>query len=148
MMALSSSLGAEQRAISVRDFRNLIELSSLSVSPDGRSVAFIRTTWDYTNDTKHATLATVESHSGSQRALTDDKHPVSKPHWSPKGNLIAFISQSKQKQDEVFVVSPGGGGTRQITHTVHGVQQFAWSGKNDPSVRRAFSDHAAKRRHQ
>lgn len=131
VMVLSSNLGAEQGPISVRDFRNLVELSSLSVSPDGRSVAFVRTTWDYTNDTKHTTLMSVDSHGASQRALTDGKHPVSKPQWSPTGNLIAFISQSKQKQDEVFVIAPPGGGYRQITHSLHGVQQFAWSPAGD-----------------
>jgi Tol biopolymer transport system component len=131
LLASASLSMAQPAPISIRDFRSLVGLENLTVSPDGKWVALVKTTSNYTNDQKDAKLIVVSTSTGVTKTLAMGSRQAASPHWSPHGDEIAFLSKSKQKQDEVFVIPAKGGGAKQLTHSLHGVQQYAWSPNGD-----------------
>ncbi len=77
------------------------------VSPDGRSVVFVRTE----NKISHLFIASTDGN-GQARRLGDITGTV--PRWSPDGNWISF-SPNRTVSSGVFIVHPDGGGLRRIS---------------------------------
>lgn len=115
----------------IDDYRRLVGVSSVQLSPDGKRVAFIRSIPNFKTDKSETRLMVVEVASRALKAISDGKIFVSAPRWAPSGASIAYVSQGSNKQDQVFVVPFHGGKPHQITHSRHGVQQFAWSPSGD-----------------
>ena len=79
------------------------------VSPDGRSVAFVRTE----NKISHICIAPTDG-SGQARPLGDITGTV--PRWSPDGKWISF-SHNRTVSSGVFIVHPDGTGSKRISAT-------------------------------
>ena len=67
-------------------------------------------------DTKKITVLTTGDHSNDNF-----------PHWSPKGDLITFISDREDNDYEVYVIKPDGTGMRRITHIPGNEGHPVWS---------------------
>lgn len=79
------------------------------VSPDGRSVAFVRTE----NKISHICIASTDG-SGQARPLGDITGTV--PRWSPDRKWISF-SHNRTVSSGVFIVHPDGTGLKRISAT-------------------------------
>ena len=77
------------------------------VSPDGRSVAFVRTE----NKISHIYIASADG-SGQARPVGNITGTV--PRWSPDGQWISF-SPNRTASSGVFIVHPDGRGLRRIS---------------------------------
>ena len=119
--------GAFARPIDMTAFNHLIGIMSPAVSPDGKRVAFIKSVPNLTSDKNMKTLEVADVASGALHALTKAGDDLSLPSWSPAGNAIAYISEGRNKQDQIFTVPLNGGSARQITDAKNGVEQFSWS---------------------
>ena len=108
-------------------FRHLTGVMSPAVSPDGKRVAFVKSVPDFTADKNMKTLEVVDVATGALHALTKAGDDLSSPSWSPAGNAVAYISEGRNRQDQIFVVSTSGGPVREVTATKNGVEQFSWS---------------------
>jgi dipeptidyl aminopeptidase/acylaminoacyl peptidase len=117
--------------LTVKDFRSLVTLSSIDLSPNGKSVAFIQSIPDITNDRNETTLTVLDVSTGALKALSPKGRSADAPKWSPSGKQIAFLSESKDKTTQVFIVSVNGGKPREVTFAKNGVQQFAWDPTGD-----------------
>jgi serine/threonine protein kinase/WD40 repeat protein len=78
------------------------------VSPDGRSIAFVRVH----EGTEHVYVAPVAG--GVERLLTASAASV--PRWSPDGRLIAF-GADRRFSNGVFVIGSDGTGERRLTRS-------------------------------
>ncbi|KAK9950433.1 hypothetical protein M0R45_005926 [Rubus argutus] len=87
-----------------------------SCSPDGKSLVF------RSGRTGHKNLYIVDAvdgeFNGGIRQLTEGPCIDTMPHWSPKGDLIAFSSNRHKPDDEavfsIYVINPDGSGLRRI----------------------------------
>jgi Tol biopolymer transport system component len=79
------------------------------VSPDGRSVVFVRTE----NKISHLFIASTDG-TGRARPLGNITGTV--PRWSPDGNWISF-SPNRTASSGVFIVHPDGSGLRRISES-------------------------------
>ncbi|KAK9950436.1 hypothetical protein M0R45_005928 [Rubus argutus] len=87
-----------------------------SCSPDGKSLVF------RSGRTGHKNLYIVDAvdgeFNGGIRQLTEGPCIDTMPHWSPKGDLIAFSSNRHKPDDgavfSIYVINPDGSGLRRI----------------------------------
>ena len=126
MLASAPVSAVSARALETRDLTQLAGLASPAISPDGRNVLYVETHRVIAGDTSTTTLVSVNVADTSRRELTQERHGVAAPAWSPNGKQIAFLAGDKRKISQVFVLPFDGGEARQLTHTAAGVQQFAW----------------------
>ncbi len=109
------------------DLRSGVGVSDVQISPDGTSIAYVRSTADYTHDTWNSTLMLVPAAGGTPRAITKTLHSIGSPQWSPSGDRIAYVGDDAKKNSQIFVLPSSGGTATQITHAKNGVEQFAWN---------------------
>jgi len=86
-----------------------VALEREQFSPDGRERVFVA------NDEQgipQLFIATIGQ--GTLRQVTAGKSMSYDPAWSPRGNLIAFVSQ-EPGNDEIFVIQSDGRGRRRLT---------------------------------
>jgi dipeptidyl aminopeptidase/acylaminoacyl peptidase len=103
-------------------------VTSATISPDGRSVAFTRShPRAAAEDTLpglrgFSELWVVPSAGGTPRAIVQAPLSASAPAWSPDGAQLAFLHRG-----QVHVVPATGGEPRAITSAPTGVMAFQWS---------------------
>jgi dipeptidyl aminopeptidase/acylaminoacyl peptidase len=103
-------------------------VSSATISPDGRAVAFTRShPRAAAEDTLpglrgFSELWVVPSAGGTPRAIVQAPLSASAPAWSPGGAQLAFLHRG-----QVHVVPATGGEPRAITSAPTGVMAFQWS---------------------
>lgn len=110
-----------------------------SISPDGRSVVFVRFL-----DAGHSAVFVVPSAGGTARRLTGDEAQVSYPRWSPDGSSIVFTRgmPGGPNGSDLWIVPARGGSARLLTSYASGMSTFsgAWSPDGKQIVFEAYAN--------
>ncbi len=106
----------------------VVRVTDPQISPDGTSVVVVVSRPNYEENRFDAELILVDTASGNRRVLTRERRELTSPRWSPQGDRLAFLSQpAGAAKPQVFIMPMNGGDSWQVTKSITGVQQFAWS---------------------
>jgi dipeptidyl aminopeptidase/acylaminoacyl peptidase len=121
--ALSAAPGAQagRRPMTIEDLLVAVRIADPQLSPDGRTVAFVRTTTDPASGRRNADVWSVPADGGTAKELIGGDKSENTPRWSPDGRKLAFIS-TRDGAAQVYVADAGGGGIHKITDLAIGVQ--------------------------
>ena len=136
-----------QKKFEIADYAKMVNLTDPQVSPDGKSVVIVVSKPDYDKNRFNAALVLIDVASGKRRVLPQDRFAVSSPRWSPNGEQLAFISkdgQSKEANNQIFLLSMLGGESKQITKAPKGVQHFAWCSNSTDIAYAALNEPKSK----
>ncbi len=109
------------RAMTIDDLLAAVRIADPQLSPDGRSVLYMRTTTDLASGRRNADIWRVPAEGGAGRALIAGERSENTPRYSNDGRRIAFIS-NREGTSQVFVADADGSGVRQVTDLALGVQ--------------------------
>ena len=110
------------RPMTIADLLAAVRVSEPQLSPDGRTVVFVRATTDVATGRRNADIWAVPADgSAAPKMLIGGEKTENSPRWSPDGTRIAFIS-SRDGAPQVYVADPDGGNVRQVTRVEAGAQ--------------------------
>jgi dipeptidyl aminopeptidase/acylaminoacyl peptidase len=119
---------AAPRAFQLDDLRKIVSLGDPQISPDGKDIAVIVSTPDWTTDKARKQIDLVAVANGARRTLVSHRDSLSSPRWSPDGTRLAFLAKdTSSKQTQIFVLPMNGGGARRVTDNKQGVDDYSWS---------------------
>jgi dipeptidyl aminopeptidase/acylaminoacyl peptidase len=110
--------------VATREARQLtngaVHVTGLSLSPDGRTIAFAGQPTPRIPDNYRSDIYTIPSAGGAPMPLVNWKGSDDAPAWSPDGKWIAFVSQDGRDEDwyantRVSVVAAAGGAPRSLS---------------------------------
>jgi dipeptidyl aminopeptidase/acylaminoacyl peptidase len=104
----------QKRAITFDDLISFGRVSDPQVSPDGKTVAFVVTTYDKAENTGNSNIFLVQSDGGDVRQLTNAKKINNTPRWMPDGKSTAFVS-TRDGESQIWVISVTGGEATKVT---------------------------------
>ena len=125
--------------VTLDEFFNSVEFSSVALSPDGHMVAIATERADWEAERFRQDLWLWRDSDGVLIPLTQSGHD-SDPKWSPDGKWIAFLSDrdadsdKSDKEDDdkkgvthLYLIPVGGGEAFPVTRGAEDVHSFAWS---------------------
>jgi dipeptidyl aminopeptidase/acylaminoacyl peptidase len=110
--------------------RDLFDLSAASdpqVSPDGRSVAYVRRSADIMTDKARSSIWLINLATGEQRPLVTGAGDHSSPRWSRDGRRLAYVSTAEGGAPQLFVRWMDTGQTVRVTGLPDSPKAISWS---------------------
>ncbi len=126
MFAFAAEPALDASRFNSADIFELETASDVQISPDGRTIVYVRTRYDVMTDQPRANLWTIDAKSGAHRPLRSDGDSHRSPRWSPDGTRVAYISNAEGKP-QLFVRWMDTGQTALLTNLVEGPGDLAWS---------------------
>jgi dipeptidyl aminopeptidase/acylaminoacyl peptidase len=117
---------AKIQPYTIQDQVALRRVSSPSVSPDGRNVAYVLRSTDLEANRGRTDLWLTSLQGGEPRQLTSHPENDSQPLWSPDGRSLYFLS-TRSGSSQVHHLPLEGGEARQVTQLPVDVGSFALS---------------------
>jgi len=114
------------RYFSGSDLFNLEVATDPQISPDGRTIAYVRRSNDIMTDRARPTIWLVDVATGQQRPLVAGPGSYSSPRWSPSGDRLAYVG-SDTGGPQLFVRWMAGGDSARITGLPDSPDSIAWS---------------------
>ena len=96
------------------------------ISPDGRSIAYVRMGMDVKTDRPRGTIWLMAADGGHARPLSGADSSFH-PRWSPDGSRIAYLAPGGDGSTQLFVYWVDSGVTAPITRLVESPSAPAWS---------------------
>jgi dipeptidyl aminopeptidase/acylaminoacyl peptidase/predicted dienelactone hydrolase len=125
--AIASAAEPARRVPTVEDLLLLKSVGGVSISPEGKWVAYIVNETDFKNDAFLSHIWLADTVSGRRFQLTRGDKSAGSMHWSPDGQWLAFTSGRGGDKNQLFAIAPDGGEAVQLTKFETGVSDFAWS---------------------
>jgi dipeptidyl aminopeptidase/acylaminoacyl peptidase len=122
-VALAASAGAQaNRPMTTDDLITAIRITDPQLSPDGRTVVFVRTTTDASQGQRSADIWAVPADGSSAPGeIIGGGKTENTPRFSPDGRRLAFIS-TRDGAAQVYIADADGSNIRQVTSISGGVQ--------------------------
>lgn len=125
--SIVQSAEAGKRAFTIEDLYRVKTLSHLTLSPDGRFLAFDLDVKDFGKGKSNKDLYWVSTRGGEPRRLTfTENQAETAPAWSPDGKQLAFISVRDGKPG-IWLLPVDGGEARLLISVASGVSDIRWS---------------------
>lgn len=119
------------RTFTGADLFSLEFASDPQISPDGRTIAYVRRSNDIMTDRARSTIWLVDVASGAQTPLIAGPGTHLSPRWSPDGARLAYVSTLEGGAPQLFVrwMAPGAnqGATARITGLPDSPSSITWS---------------------
>ena len=116
---------AQDTPYTLEDFLQSPTLGSVSVSPDGRQVAWTRSARSLDDDKRFTELWLGDRDGKNARRLTWENERVSGVAWRPDGSLS--FRRAVDGKSQVWINPLDGGEPRPVTDLAGGVQAYWWS---------------------
>jgi len=108
--------------MTINDLLTAVRVSDPQISPDGKLVAFVRTTTDLTTGKRNADIWVVPADgSAPPRLLVGGDKTENTPRWDPGGEHLALIS-TRDGDPQIYIANADGTNVRQFTKVAGGVQ--------------------------
>jgi len=111
-------------AIKIEDLYRIKYLREITLSPDGRKVAYT-VEWLDRKDNKYYSNLFVADPNGTNRCFIRGKKNIHRPRWSPNGRLIAFLLTDKDKTN-IWTIPVDGGEANQVTDVDGSFGSYTW----------------------
>lgn len=130
--------GAGKRAVTADDLYRFTYVSDPQLSPDGATVAFVRTTVDREADGYRSQIWVVAAGGGAPPRRFTAGPGDSAPRWSPDGRTLAFLARrgGKDAKPQIWLIGAAGGEAWPLTDVREGASAPEWS---PDGTRLAFS---------
>jgi dipeptidyl aminopeptidase/acylaminoacyl peptidase len=129
VMALLLTPGFAQNAkppLQPLDVFDLQWVSDPQVSPDGRSIAYVRMSFDIKTDRPRGIVWLVGADGQHGRPLSSAASSTS-PRWSPDGTRVAYLGKAADGSTQLFVYWAESGATAAISNFSESPSRLAWS---------------------
>src|SRR5690349_16960292 len=114
------------RYFSGSDLFNLEVATDPQISPDGRTIAYVRQSNDIMTDKARPTIWLVDVATGQQRPLVAGSGSYFSPRWSPDGTRLAYVA-AEGGNPQLYVRWMGTGESARITGLPNSPSGVAWS---------------------
>ena len=108
------------RPMAVDDLLAAIRIADPQLSPDGRTVIYLRTTTDLKSGRRNADIWRVPADGGTPHELIAGERSENTPRFSADGRRIAFIS-TREGTAQLYVADADGKDVRKVTDLAMGV---------------------------
>jgi dipeptidyl aminopeptidase/acylaminoacyl peptidase len=140
ILCLYVTLNASSKPrLTLDEFFNAVDFSSVALSPDGHTVVIATTRADWKAQRFREDLWLWRDSDGVLVPLTQSGHD-SQPKWSPDGKWVAFVSDRDAQSDDsedskddkkgvthLYLIPVTGGEAFPMTRGAEDVHSFAWS---------------------
>ena len=126
IILLISPLYAQRRPITVEDLWAMKRISNLTISPDGKWVAYVITSYSMEENKGQRDIYLVSIDGREIKQLTKGEGSNYSPAWSPDGKKIAFIS-TRDGEPQVYVIELETGEVKKMTDIALGADGVIWS---------------------
>ncbi len=117
---------ATNRHLQLTDVFQLEFASDPQISPDGRTIVYVRNYMDIMKDRRRSNLWIVTYDGTDHRALTTGVENDFSPRWSPDGRRLLYVS-SAGKSSQIYLRWMDTGQTAMLTHLTQSPSGLAWS---------------------
>ena len=114
------------RYLTGSDLFNLEWASDPQISPDGRTIAYVRQSNDIMTDKARPTIWLVDIATGQQRPLLAGSGAYFSPRWSPDGSRLAYVA-AEGASPQLYVRWLASGESARITGLPDSPGGLAWS---------------------
>ena len=109
---------------SAEDVFDLEYADAPRISPDGRSILFVRRSNDIMTDRTEGAIWIVPTAGGEPRLVVDG---ASRAEWSPDGKRIAYTGRDDGGRAAIYLRWMDSGQVQQVASLDHGAGSLAWS---------------------
>ena len=124
--AFAAPAAGPNRYLTGSDLFNLEWASDPEISPDGRTIAYVRESNDVMIDRPRPTIWLIDVATGQQRPLLAGAGSYFSPRWSPDGTRLAYVA-SDNGSTQLYVRWMGSGESARITGLPNSPSGIAWS---------------------
>src|ERR1700683_3881024 len=101
--------------------------SNPQIRPDGRVVAYVRSSYDLMTDKERQSIWLIDVQSKTQTPLLSNAVSDFSPTWSPDGSRLAYISISAAGRAQLFVNWLATGSSSRIADLAGTPKSLSWS---------------------
>ena len=126
--AMAAPATGPSRVLTGADLFNLEVASDPQISPDGRTIVYVRRANDIMTDRTRASIWSIDVASGEQTPLVGGPGSHGGPRWSPDGSKLAYVSSADGMVGaQLYVRWMRTGATARITGLPATPNAIAWS---------------------
>ena len=118
---------APTAAFAPEDLFRIVVAKGPAVSPDGRTIAYVRESADIATDRRVKSLWLVEVATGAQHRAGAERGQQASPAWSPDGRTLAYVATRPGAQPRLMALDRASGRARTIVALPKPPSRIAWS---------------------